>query len=317
LWAQWIWHGFSEVFGSLAGWTPLGVLLAVLTVFGIAMRILDQAGKQDIWRALVPALALATGALVFQLITAIGRVAQPMGAGGLLVLGPEYARTSRYIYVVAALTLPLIAVALSFVVQRWRFSIIAMAPLLVVGLVDNVRDLLAAAELPDRDKARHIMVRQLVSDAAYSVMIQSVPSATELRLPAYFSVTAGWLRNVRAQGRLPELGGTTPERLAQAESHLFAQLVTAGNVDCHEAIQPDVMLDVVAGDVLLVHGNSWGATYTVVYESEQGIRVPLDPVSALMCNALKVGAPQARVMFLANPTVERIERCTSSDAGGQ
>jgi len=308
LWAQWIWNGFAEVFGSLVGWAPLGVLLFALTLIGLSMRVRDQFSAVGWWRPLAPVLALACGAVIFQLITALGRVAQPVG--GWVVLGPEYARTSRYVYIVAALVLPLIAVGVSHLIQRRRIVAIAFLPLFIIGLFDNVRHLVLIDNVADLNRASHIRTRALVSDAAYSDLIQLVPAETELRLP-YFPITAGWLRDVKAQGRLPEVGGVTPERAAQAAAHLAVRLVVAQNVECHESIEQGVMLDFVAGDFLRITGKTLDTTFSFIYESEDGIRVESKPALVLLRNALHVVAPHARLLFPIGDKVKKIERCTA------
>ncbi len=315
LWAKWIWHGFAEVFGSLVGWAPLGVLLFALTVIGFSMRVRDQFSVAGWWRPLVPVLALACGAVVFQLITALGRVAQPMGAFEI-PLGPEYASTSRYVYIVAALVLPLIAVAVSHLVQRFRIVALALIPLFIIGIVGNVRHLILVDKSPDLDRARHIKMREIVSDAAYSDLIQLVPAETELRI-GFFPVIAGWLRDVKSQGRLPEVGGVTPERAALAAAHLSVQLLSTHNVECHESIKPGVMLDFVAGDILVITAKTFDTTFSAIYESEDGVRVPLVPASIILSNALHVVAPHARLMFPINPKVEKIKRCTDTSVESQ
>ena len=307
LWAEWIWQGFAEVFGSLAGWAPLGVLLAAVTAIGFSLRVRDQFGAADWWRPLVPVLALACGAVAFQLITAIGRVAQPLG--GIVVLGPAGARSSRYVYIVAALMLPLIAVAASYVTQRWRAALIVLIPLFALGLFANVRHLVLIDTVPALKSALQMRTRELVSDAAYSDLIDLVPADSEVRLP-YFSVTAGWLRAVRDQGRLPEVGGVTATRNAEAEAQLAAKFVVAKDVECHEPIEPGVVLDFVAGDIVRITPKSFDASVSFTYVSEDGIRVQPKPVSILSFNAVQVGAPHARLMFPIDAKVAQFERCT-------
>jgi hypothetical protein len=309
LWAQWAWQGFAEFFGSLAGWAPLGVLLLAVTVIGFSMRVRDQSDAAGGWRPLVPVLALAFGAVVFQVITAIGRVAQPLG--GILVLGPDAARSSRYVYIVAALVLPLIAVAASHLIQRWRVVLIVLVPVFLLGLVDNARHLILNDTVPAFKSELQARTRELVSDAAYSDLIDVVPAESEVRLP-YYSVTAGWLRAVKDRGHLPEVAGVTPKRRAEAEAQLAARLVAAKNVECHEAIEPGVMLDFAAGDILLITPKSFNANVSFIYESADGIRVQPKPGSILTVNAVQVDAPHARLMFPVDNKVARIERCTAT-----
>jgi len=308
-WAQWIGEGFAEVFGSLAGWAPLGALLLALAATGCMLRVRDQSGAAGWWRVLVPVLALACGAVIFQLITAVGRVAQPLG--GIVALGPAGARSSRYVYIVAALALPLIAVGVSYLAQRWRPVVLALVPVFLLGLFVNTRHLILNDTVADFAKPLQVRTRELVSDAAYSDLIEHVPPETQLRLP-FFSPTAGWLRAVRDQGRLPQVGGVTPRRAAEADAQLAARLILAKDLECHGTIEPGVLRDFVAGDIIRVAAKSFGARIQFVYEGADGIRVRPRPASILLFNAVLVVAPQARLMFPADDNVEKFELCTAN-----
>jgi len=309
LWAEWVWQGFAEVFGSLAGWVPLGALLAIATVIGFSMRVRDQSKTVGWWRPLVPVLALAFGAVVFQLITALGRVAQPLG--GFIVLGPVGARSSRFVYIVAALMLPLIAIAVSYLFRRWRVAVIVLTPVFILGLVENVRHLILMDNVPDFDETLHTKTRQLASDAAYSDLIERVPADTELRL-SFNHFTAGWLRAMKTQGRLPELGGITPHRTAEAHAQLAATFVFATDVECHESVNAGVMLDFVAGDIIRITGKTFDAMFSYIYESEDGTQVQSRSAVFLVFNAVRVGAPHARLKFIVDDNVDKIERCTAA-----
>lgn len=311
LWIQWIWNGFAEVFGSLAGWAPLGVILAAVTVIGVSMRVRDQSSAAGWWRVLVPVVALAGGAVIFQLITALGRVAQPVA--GIVVLGPEGARSSRYVYIVAALTLPLIAIGASYVMRRWRVAAVVLVPLFIVGLFVNVRHLILNDNVSDFREALQMRTREWVSDVAYSDLIERVPPETELRLP-YFSVTAGWLRAVRDQGRLPEVGGVTPTRAAQADALLAARFVAVNDVECPVTIEPGVMRDFVKGDIIRITAKSFAAKIQFVYESEDGIQVRPRRASIMSFNAVEVVTPGARLMFPIDKKVQKYELCTVTTA---
>ncbi|MDH3705699.1 MAG: hypothetical protein OES57_06500, partial [Acidimicrobiia bacterium] len=190
LWARWLWHGFSETFGTMVGWAPLGLALALATTAGWVLLAAQIRRGEDRWSPYVPPMALAVGAIVMQFIAALGRVAQPLG--GFIVLGPEGARSSRYIYLVAALTIPLIAVGLTALLGRWPHVSLLVAGMFALGLFTNVGWLLSQEKVPALTPARQTPTRQLVSDVAYSPLIDAVPPDSEVRIP-FARLRSGWL----------------------------------------------------------------------------------------------------------------------------
>ncbi|GIU89443.1 MAG: hypothetical protein KatS3mg010_0542 [Acidimicrobiia bacterium] len=106
--ARFVSEGMRATFSALGQLPGLGVLLAALLAVGLPLawaplgrRLLRQRA------AMVAALALAAPAFLFV-----------SGTGRVQLLGVEYARTSRYVHVVAALLLPALAVALDAIRVR-------------------------------------------------------------------------------------------------------------------------------------------------------------------------------------------------------
>ena len=83
-------------------------------------------------RAAAP-VALLAGGIVFLVTSGLGRATS---------FGPDFARSSRYVYFVAALVLPALAVAAEAVGQRWRILAPVVVVLLLIGIPGNL-DVLA------------------------------------------------------------------------------------------------------------------------------------------------------------------------------
>ena len=125
---RFVWTGLKTTFGEMGQLPGVGLALAVLVVAGLLLAWHDLARNELRRRAASP-VALLVGALIFLAVAGLGRAA---------LFGPQYASSSRYLYVVAALCLPALAVAADAFLRRWRAVGVAAAALLVVGIPGNV-----------------------------------------------------------------------------------------------------------------------------------------------------------------------------------
>ena len=116
-------------FGGLAQVPGLGWALGGLIISGLVLAWRGQPSSRLRQVAAAPA-ALAVGAFLFVLITAFGRVG----------FAPGIERSTRYIYVVAVLLLPVVAVAADAVMRRWPAAIPVFLVALVASLVGNIQD---------------------------------------------------------------------------------------------------------------------------------------------------------------------------------
>lgn len=127
---EWIRTAYTGVIDGLAHHTVVGVALVAVLVGGLAL--LAARSRHEPWtevRRVAAAVALAIGGVAFSILTATAR------AGS----GTEAARSSRYVYVGVALTLPLLAVAADELARRWRLLTPLLAALFLVALPANVR----------------------------------------------------------------------------------------------------------------------------------------------------------------------------------
>ena len=147
-----------------------------------------------------PVAALLLGGLLFLTISAYGRWS----------FGADYASQSRYVYLVAAMVLPGLAVAADGLARRWRPLLPVVLVLLLVGIPGNIK-LFA-------DETRYVgptydLSRQMAVAVARSPLADDVPPWVEVDPRINPGLTIGWLRQVRDSGELPE-GGPVDEATA-------------------------------------------------------------------------------------------------------
>jgi hypothetical protein len=136
--AHWAWIGTKGTFDGLGQVPGAGIALGVLLVAGLVVAWWGTDLGELRRRAAAPA-ALLVGALAFLVISGVGRAS---------ALGPSIARQGRYMHVLAALTLPALAVAADALVRRWRLAVPVVAVLLVIGIPGNIE---ALSEYPAVD----------------------------------------------------------------------------------------------------------------------------------------------------------------------
>jgi hypothetical protein len=145
------------------------------------------------------------GVVVFLVITGLGRANPATGAARSLVLGPRM--PSRYLYMVAALMLPALALAADAVVRRWRVLGPAVLTLFVIGIPGNLQQL---AQFGGNEAWRDY--RQAILSLPRLPVAHQVPRSE--RVPRSFfppaTLTIGWLLDGVASGRVPPPGPIDP-----------------------------------------------------------------------------------------------------------
>jgi hypothetical protein len=128
--------GAEAAIAGLGGISALGIALALILLVGASFMIRQQ-GWQIVRTSGAVPVALLFSALIFLTVTGIGRA----GATGLVAIfdgsGPERARQSRYVYVVAAMLLPALGITAQNVVRNWPRVAFGVAALLVIGTAGN------------------------------------------------------------------------------------------------------------------------------------------------------------------------------------
>ncbi|HYL51076.1 MAG TPA: hypothetical protein VEZ15_03835, partial [Acidimicrobiia bacterium] len=137
--------GFRAVFRGLGQLPGAGIALGLLLVLGLAVCVREN--RRAVRGTAAATVALLGGAVTFLAITALYRSGTENGLAVLYKgFGPEHARTSRYVHVVAAMILPGLALAAQTVIRHWRRSAIAVVALLLVGLPGNLDKLASYAD---------------------------------------------------------------------------------------------------------------------------------------------------------------------------
>ena len=244
---------FHGVFGFVAiglrasyreiGQIPgLGVTLAVVLGAGLALAW-NQRRDSAQRVALAAPVALLTGSVVFLAITATGR----------LILGSGTAGSSRYVYIVAAMTIPALAVAADAVTTRWRWFFPIAIVLFLVGIPANI-NALRDAERSQRAIAlttRRMMLTLPRVPAATRVPRSLVPDPLTAR-----QVTIGWLLDGVAQHRIPSPG--TLSRLDRASDNFrlsFDQRPQASPTTSCFTLKRATRITLEPGDVIGLSGN--------------------------------------------------------------
>jgi hypothetical protein len=187
---EWSTHGGSGVFDALGQVRGVGWVLGGLLIGGLVLAARESGVRVLINRAGVP-FALLVGVLVFLAITGANR-------GGF---GPNFARSSRYMHILAALVLPAIAVAADAVIRRSRvLGTIALAALLV-GVPANVGHLRNFARY---ERGASASTRVVVLSIPWMPLAHRVPPALRPNPNEAADVTVGWLLDGVASGRIPK-----------------------------------------------------------------------------------------------------------------
>jgi hypothetical protein len=181
----------ANTFRALGQVSGVGILLGFLLLVGLGLAWRSLSRDELRARAAVP-VALTVAALVFLGLTGFGRGATGAGAS----------ERGRYLYVVAALLLPALAVAADAVIRRW----VALAPvvlaLFVVGIPGNLH---AAVDYAQEQRATSQLFRRTQLTLPRLPLAQQVPrSHIPQTGPHYYYVTIGWLLDGVASGRIPE-----------------------------------------------------------------------------------------------------------------
>jgi hypothetical protein len=203
---RFVWTGFKAAFGEMGQLPGVGLALGLILVSGLVLAWRALAWNELRQRAAAPA-ALLVGAVVFLAIAGLGRVS---------FFGPEFARTSRYLHVVAALCLPAIAVAADAFLRRWRAVGVVTAALLVLGIPGNV-DLIVNYET---EWACCLGPKKLILALPQDPLAHTVPRQLRPIPELSNQVTVGWLLSGVRSGRIPTPDHVDPLTSAQANLRL-------------------------------------------------------------------------------------------------
>jgi hypothetical protein len=225
--ARFVATGVKATFRALGQVTGVGVALGVVLVVGLVLEWRGLADSEFRRRVGAPA-ALLVGSVMFLGVTAFGRFS---------AFGPDDARASRYLHLVAAMVLPAVALAADAVIRRWRLLAPAILALLVVGIPGNIR---ALADFERDQEQSQRDYKQLILSLPRIPLAKKVPRVVQPETSQASGVTIGWLLGGVASGRIPDPGPITPSQRAADTFRLsIEQTRTASRWKaCHPLFKP-------------------------------------------------------------------------------
>jgi hypothetical protein len=238
--ASFLRDSFTSVFDGLGQVWGVGVLLGVMVLVGVPVALIGRTWG-EFRRFDGPTAGLAVAALGFVVTTGYARA-----LGGAL---PVDATASRYVYIVAALLLPTIALAASALVERWRVALPSVMALFLIGVPANVAALHASG-----DEAASVGDPGLVLTMARLPLARAVPRDLNPFQIQQASFPIGWLVDAVARGQVPQPGAVNRETTALAE--LLLSVYQTSDAPAGECIpiQPGTPVRVRQGDVIKING---------------------------------------------------------------
>jgi hypothetical protein len=186
-----VWVGARATFVDLGGGNRVvAAAFAIVLVVGLYAAWRPLPRRERLRQAIMP-LSLLAGGLVFLVVSGYGR----------WWIGPNAGNSSRYVHLVAAFSLPALAVAIDALTRRWRVAVAVGVIVLVSGIPHNIGQF---DTLPPFNAGYFASRRELIAALARSPYVTEVPRSTRPD-PLWTTVTAGWLLDALHAGKLPDL----------------------------------------------------------------------------------------------------------------
>jgi hypothetical protein len=226
----------AAVFGAL-GQVPLGGwVLAAMLVIGLAIAL--RAGRAPIAEA-ASVLALGCAGFAFVTMLAVTRFG----------LGAQFAASSRYLHVVAALLLPALAVAADAIARYRRPLVLVVLALLLMGVPGNITKIARNVG----PAARYREQRRVIGALPRLKLASATPRALQPTPSFAAEVTIGWLLDGAAAGRIPAARHASARQHATDVLRLSLEQVDGkGAAACHPLLRPTTRT--------LARGESFGIT---------------------------------------------------------
>lgn len=223
---DWLRSGQTSTFLGLGKYPVVAWLLALVLVAGVVLALVDASGRdvtdattadgagllqraRDRVRPIATPLALFVGTLVFMALSAQAR----------WFAGPQAARASRYLYVYAVLTLPLLAVAAQAIASRWKLTLPLLPLLLLIGVPANI----SAFDTPPFGPAYHERQKTILLNAVRTRYSRKAPPDLK-PIPDVFNspgLNMAFLLGAYDSGKLVPPAGPVPERTSAELSLIF------------------------------------------------------------------------------------------------
>ncbi len=216
--------------GQLPG---LGVVFALVLVVGLFLA------RADLRTRLAPTLALLVGSVVFMTINAIGRAS---------ALGDNAAKVDRYVYIVAAMSLPALAAAADAIARRYPILLPFFIVLFLVGIPGNI-NAFNRAQRQDRSLSAY---RHMIFTLAHDPVAGQAPPSVRPEPVLAPQVTMGWLTSSARGARIPKPSELTArDRASDAFRVSFLQQRTSRTAPaCATTLALPTTRSLAQGDVL-------------------------------------------------------------------
>jgi len=192
-------NGLRHAFRMMAPNARFGAVLALLLIIGFVLAV-RQRTRAHLAPLVVP-FALFCGAFVLLASVASDHTAM------LSVRGVGYARQSRYVSLIAAMTIPALAVAVDAVTRLWRWLIPVGMALFLVAIPHNL-DVARSTERTKRPL--YAGTRLAVEVVPRSPEAHRVPPSLQPDVITAPKLTVGWLLGALERGKIPSPGPMTP-----------------------------------------------------------------------------------------------------------
>ena len=201
--------GLRNAFRVMAPQAWLGLPLALLLIGGfvLAARQRTRAG----WAELAVPFALLCGTVLL-LASVASDHADVLGTKGA-----GFPRQSRYVSLLAALSIPALAVAADAIARLWKWLIPLAMALFLFAIPHN----LDAARSTERIKRPLFAgTRLAVEIVPRSPTARVVPRSVHPNILTAPALTVGWLLGAVERGKIPSPGPMTPTNLGKADFRL-------------------------------------------------------------------------------------------------
>lgn len=284
---DWVRNGFSAGFLAIGHYRVVVGLLVAVLVAGLVVHVATQRpeGPPTWWgrvREVAFPLALLAGMVLFIVLAARSRSYQ----------GPRGARASRYVYFYGLALLPVLAVASSALIRRWR----ALAPIVLLVVV-AVPANLGAFDDPPFGPNYHASRRNVLT------AVVALPEARQVDpglrpIPDPFmgdGVTIGFLLDADAAGKMDAPPQRIPPLLRNELLVRLSLEQSAGGLlpFCTLVTTSEVRIEAEVGDAIGLRGP---VTVQLVRDGEPvPPRVGFDPIGG---NLLEVALPDVELLIL-------------------
>jgi hypothetical protein len=206
---------YRAMFESLGWLAPIGWALAVALVAGLGLAW-RHPGRAEVRAAASMPAGLLLASVAFLLVTGRGR-----GAGAVAA----FEQSSRYLYVVAALVAPALAVAIAALYHRWPAVGWVVLALLVLAIPHGVAVISGYPTPANPDAPRSQAVDDIFLGRDLEPVVRTLPFVPEAEhaprdlrpFPTFApDVTLDWLDDAARDGKIAPLPSADQAALAQA-----------------------------------------------------------------------------------------------------